>query len=278
MRRAAFAVTLAVASGALAAPAAQAPLTWADWVGDWSGKVTWKGCAIDEDKKVSLPLDATDGSIAMDLTSAGGSLGAMGLTEDGTGFAAKQGDIALKLARTDKGLELAVDLDSGCQLRGTLTRTSVGIPACDQLAAWSRIEHSCTKLTRPPLENPSRLARQRAEWSKAKGDARDKLAAKCTTRAARVQAELVDIGCAPNPDPSVGMRGAECQALRGVSARVQRCSNVPFDVRTNLEREVVVLLAAMQGADQASIPVVDAECKSAREKLFAIAQQAGCPP
>ena len=278
MRRAAFAVTLALASGALAAPAAQPPLTWADWVGDWTGKVTWKGCAIDEDKRVSIPLDATDGSIAIDLSSAGGSLGTMGLAEDGGGFAAKQADIALRLARTDKGLELAVDLDSGCQLRGTLTRASVGIAACDQLAAWSRIEQSCTKLSRPPLENPHRLARQRAEWSKAKGDARDRLAAKCATRASRVQAELVDVGCAPNPDPSIGMRGAECQALRGVSARVQRCSSVPFDVRTNLEREVVVLLAAMQGADQASIPVVDAECKREREKVFAIAQQAGCPP
>lgn len=278
MRRVVFAVVLAAASGALAAPEQPPRLTWADWVGDWSGKVTWSGCAIDDTKRVSLPLDASDGSLGIDLSSAGGGLGSMGLMEDGTGFAAKQGDIALKLARTDKGLELAVDLDSGCQLRGTLTRTTVGIPECDQLAAWARIEQQCTKMSRPALENPSRLARQRAEWSKSKGDARAKMAAKCSTRASRVQTQLVDAGCAPNPDPNIGMRGAECQALRGVSSRVQKCTNIPFDVRINLEHEVVVLLAAMQGADQASIPVVDAECKSAREKMFAIAQQASCPP
>ncbi|HUS27393.1 MAG TPA: hypothetical protein VMZ53_02760 [Kofleriaceae bacterium] len=278
MRRAAFAVTLAVASGALAAPATQPSLTWADWVGDWNGKLTWSGCAVDDEKRASIQVDATDGSIAVDLTSAGGALGKMTLLENGEGFAAKEGDISLRLTRKDAALELAVDLDSGCQLRGTLSRSSVGIAACDQLAAWARIEQQCTKLSRPALENPTRLARQRAEWKKATGDARTKLAEKCTSRAARVQSQLVDVGCAPNPDPNIGMRGAECQALRGVSARVQRCSNVPFDVRTSLEREVVVLLAAMQGADQASIPVVDAECKREREKVFAIAQQAGCPP
>jgi hypothetical protein len=278
MRRAVLAVSLAAFSGALAAPAAQAPLTWADWVGDWSGKLTWSGCAVDETKRVSIPLDAVDGSISIDLTSAGGALGTMNLVEDASAFRAKQGDISLEVKRTATALELAVDLDSGCQLRGTLSRTTVGIPECDRLAAWARIEHECTKLSRPPLENPTRLARQRAEWTKAGGESRTKLAAQCTKRAARVQAELVDIGCAPNPDPNIGMRGAECQALRGVSARVQRCSNVPFDVRTSLEREVVVLLAAVQGADQASIPVVDTECKRAREKLFAIAQQASCPP
>jgi hypothetical protein len=273
-----LAVSLAAFSGALAAPATQAPLTWADWVGDWSGKVTSTGCASDDETRASIPLDATDGSIAIDLSGAGRALGKMALVEDGGAFAAKQGDISVRVQRTQTALELAVDLDSGCQLRGTLSRTTVGIPECDRLAAWARIEHECTKLSRPPLENPTRLARQRAEWKKASGEARTKMAAQCTKRAARVQAELVDIGCAPNPDPNIGMRGAECQALRGVSARVQRCSNVPFDVRTSLEREVVVLLAAVQGADQASIPVVDTECKRAREKLLAIAQQASCPP
>jgi hypothetical protein len=37
-------------------------------------------------------------------------------------------------------------------------------------------------------------------------------------------------------------------------------------------------LAAAQGADKASLPVVDGECKRTRERLFAIAQQVGCPP
>jgi hypothetical protein len=175
-------------------------------------------------------------------------------------------------------LDLAVDLDSGCQVRGTLTRASVGIPACDRLAAWARIESHCTKLSRPPLENAARLARQRAEWRKARGDDRTKLAAQCTARSAKVEQELVDIGCAPHPDPAIGMRGAECQALRGIAARINRCGNLPSDQRDAYAREVLVLIAAAQGADKASLPVVDAECKRERDKLFAIAQQVGCPP
>src|SRR4029079_14359256 len=113
-------------------------------------------------------------SLAIDLSSAGGGLGSMGLLEDGAGVAAKQGDIALKLQRTQAGLELAVDLDSGCQLRGTLSRATVGIPECDALAAWARIEQSCSKLSRPALENPSRLPRHPAEWPKSKGGQRTK--------------------------------------------------------------------------------------------------------
>lgn len=254
------------------------PLTWADWVGDWEGKLKWTGCIAEGKDKAAIPIEARDGVLTIDLTPAGGALREMSLAEDNAGgFVAQDGDVRLQVKRT-KDLELAVTLDSGCEVRGTLARPSVGIASCDRLAAWAHIEQQCTKLARPPLENAARLARQRAEWLKATGDRRAKLSAQCTSRAARVEAELIDVGCAPNPDPNIGLRGAECQALRGISARLQRCTSVPFDVRTAFEREVVVLLAAAQGADQASLPVVDAECKAEREKLFAIAQQAGCPP
>lgn len=260
------------------APQPMLPLTWADWVGDWEGKLTWTSCVAEGKPKAAIPIEARDGVPTIDLSPAGGALREMSLVEDNVGgFAAQDGDIRLQVKRT-KDLELTVTLDSGCEVRGTLARPSVGIASCDRLAAWAHIEQQCTKLARPPLENAARLARQRAEWLKARGDHRVKLSAQCMSRAARVEAELVDVGCAPNPDPSIGLRGAECQALRGISARLQRCASVPFDVRTAFEREVVVLLAAAQGADQASLPVVDGECKAEREKLFAIAQQAGCPP
>ncbi|HSD88206.1 MAG TPA: hypothetical protein VLB44_11850 [Kofleriaceae bacterium] len=311
MRRPAAVLTLAIASSALAAaaasptspasatpptrpttpttpaptapatsatPAPSPPPSWADWVGDWDGKLKWSSCAIQGEEHATLALDAIDGGVTFDLSPAGGSLPKLSLVEDNTGWVAQQGDVKVRVERTPKELALTVDLDSGCQVRGTLARPGVGIAACDELAAWARIESHCTKLARPPLENPARLARQRAEWTKARGDARTKLSAQCTARSARVEAQLVDVGCAPNPDPNIGMRGAECQALRAASARLQRCPSVPFDMRTALDREVVVLLAAAQGADQASLPVVDAECKRSREKVFAITQQAGCPP
>lgn len=274
-------LVLAAASGALAAPPAgpAAPRPWADWVGDWDGKLAWKYCTSDGAERASIPVDAIDGSVSIDLAPAGSALSQLPLVEGSDGWSGKQGDVSVTLSRDKRGkLALAIDLDSGCQVRGTLSRASVGIPACDRLAAWARIESHCTKLSRPPLENAARLARQRATWRKARGEERTKLAAQCTARSAKVEQELVEIGCAPNPDPAIGMRGAECQALRGIAGRLGRCGNLPSDQRDAYAREVLVLLAAAQGADEASLPIVDGECKRARERLFAIVQQAGCPP
>jgi hypothetical protein len=281
-------LSLAAAGGALANPApapAPAPplVTWADWVGDWDGKLKWAACSAEGEPRASLAIEALDGSVSMDLSPAGAALSNLSLVEDSGGWMGQQGDVTVrvKLGKPDKTgdkLELAVDLDSGCQVRGTLSRKTVGIPACDRLAAWARIESHCTKLSRPPLENAARLARQKAEWRKARGDDRTKLAAQCTARSAKVEQELVDTGCAPHPDPAIGMHGAECQALRGIAGRLNRCGNLPADQRDAYAREVLVLLAAAQGADKASLPVVDAECRRERDKLFAIAQQVGCPP
>jgi hypothetical protein len=270
---------LAAASGALATPASQLALTWADWVGDWEGKLAWTSCSAEGEARATLPLDATDGSVAIDLSPAGSALAQLSLVEDGDGWTGREADVTVHVRRTrsDK-LALTVDLDSGCQIRGTLSRASVGIAACDRLAAWARIESHCTKLARPPLENAARLARQRAEWRKARRDDRAKLAAQCTARSSKVEQELIDAGCAPHPDPAIGMRGAECKALHGISARLSRCGTLPSDQRDAYLREILVLLAAAQGADAASLPIVDGECKRTRERLFAIAQQAGCPP
>lgn len=278
MRRWLLALGLATASGALAAPAPPPTLGWADWVGDWSGKLKWSSCSADGEPAAALAFDATDGAVMIDLTPAGGALGRMSLVEDNGGWTGQQGDVIVRLRRTKAELEVAIDLDSGCEVRGTLARTTTGIATCDRLAAWARIESQCSKLARPPLENPARLARQRATWTKSTGEARAKLAEQCAARSTKVEAELVDAGCAPHPDPEIGMRGAECQALRGAGARLARCSNVPFDLREAFEREVVVLLAAAQGADKTALPVVDAECRRTREQLVSVAQQAGCPP
>ncbi|HEY5948988.1 MAG TPA: hypothetical protein VIV40_26030 [Kofleriaceae bacterium] len=282
MRRPVVLVILAAASGALATPAAQ-PSSWADWVGDWDGKLKSTSCSLEVGERASFALDAIDGAVTVDLSPASSSLPQLSLVEDGDGWMGQQGDVTVRVKRIkpDKigdRLELAVDLDSGCQVRGTLTRGSVGIAACDRLAAWARIESHCTKLSRPPLENAARLARQRAEWRKARGDDRSKLAAQCSARSTKVEQQLIDTGCAPNADPAIGMRGAECQALRGIAGRLGRCGNLPSDQRDAYAREVLVLLAAAQGADKASLPVVDGECKRERDKLFAIAQQVGCPP
>jgi hypothetical protein len=278
MRRAPLILSLALAGGAVAGPAPAPRLTWADWVGDWGGTLAWQSCSADGEERPTLSLDATDGVLAIDLRDAGGALPALTLVENAAGWSGQQGDVSVSVKRPKPdSLELVVDLESGCQITGTLARPSIGIASCDRLAAWARVESQCTKLSRPPLENPARLARQRAQWAKAKGDARTKLSAQCTARGTKVEAALVDAGCAPHPDPAIGLRGAECQALRGTSARIIRCGNVPFDLREALARQVVVLLAASQGADKAALPVVEGECKQARDRLVTIGKQAGCP-
>jgi hypothetical protein len=282
MPRRVAAIVLAAASGVLAAPPAPA-ITWADWIGDWDAKLKWSSCAADGEDKATLSIDAADGVVSIDLRPAGAALPAMSLIEDGAAWSGQQGDVSVRVRRVPAGkapdsLELAIDLDSGCQVRGTLARGSVGIPACDRLAAWARIESQCSRLARPPLENHARLARQREQWKKATGTMREKLAAQCTARSAKVEAEMVDNGCAPHTDPAIGLRGAECQALRRESSRIARCGSIPFDLRATLEKEAIVLAAASQGADKAALPIVEGECKSARDKLVTIAKQAGCPP
>jgi hypothetical protein len=278
MRGAIATLSLAVASAAIAGPSATPP-TWADWVGDWDGKLKWASCSADGEERPTLSLDATDGVMAIDLRGAGGALPALTLVEEAGGWVGQQGDVTVHVKRASKAdaIELTVDLESGCQVTGTLSRTSVGIASCDRLSAWARIEAQCTKLVKPPLENPARLARQREQWGKAKGEVRSKLSAQCTARSAKLEAQLIDAGCAPHPDPAIGLRGAECQALRSASARLARCGAVPADLRDALTREAVVLLAASQGADKAALPVVEAECRQARDRVVTIAKQSGCP-
>ncbi len=277
MRRALGVVVISIAAGAVAAPAPPA-VTWADWVGDWDAKLRWSSCSADGHDRATLVVDAVDGAVSIDLAPAGGALTSMSLVAEEAGWTGHEGDVTVHFKRLKSDtLELAIDLDSGCEIRGNLSRASTGLASCDRLVAWARVEAQCTKLTRPPLENPARVARQREQWVVTKGQARGKLAGQCTARATKLETALIDAGCAPSPDPQVGLRGAECQALRTTASRLGRCGNVPFDARTVIEREVVVLVAASQGADKAALPVVEAACKQARDRLLAIGKQAGCP-
>ncbi|MFT3691770.1 MAG: hypothetical protein QM831_01430 [Kofleriaceae bacterium] len=273
MRR--WALGILVAGLAHAAPAPQ-QLPWADWVGDWEGKLKWAGCTIDGEPNASIPFDAIDGAIAIDLTPAGGALSAMSLVEDNAGWLGQRGDVTVKIARHDAALDLAVELESGCTVHGRLSRASVGIPACDALDGWARIEERCSKLTKPRLESSSRLIKQRAEWQKARGDARTTLAQQCKARASKVEAELADVGCAPDPNP-VATRGPECLALKRTAAAISRCSTLPFDLATSMVHDANQLASAVAGAEtDTSLKVVEKQCKQMRTQITEAAQQAGC--
>lgn len=270
-------MVLAAGAFAAAAPAGSPALGWADWVGDWEGKLKWAGCTLDGEASASLPFDATDGAIAIDLTPAGGALAPMTLVENGTGWQGQKGDVSVKLAHgKDNAIDLAVELESGCSMHATLKRSAVGIAACDELAGWARIEDHCTKLAKPRLESLARLVRQRSEWQKARGDGRATLATQCKARAAKVAAELIDAGCAPDPNP-VGERGPECHALRQTAAKLARCSTLPFDLATSLAHDANQLASAVAGAESdASLRVVERQCREMRAQITESAQQAGC--
>ncbi|MBV8761349.1 MAG: hypothetical protein JO257_28890 [Deltaproteobacteria bacterium] len=280
MRRAVLVGSLAVTAVALAKPPETHELPkWGDWVGEYTGKLAWSSCTAEGEGSATLAVDASDGQVAIDLTPAGGSLEPITLLEDNGAWIGQHGDVSVHLAhpRPDT-LDLAIDLDSGCQVRSSLKRASTGIASCDRLAGWARIEQRCTKLTKPPLENQSRLAHQRATWLAAKGDARTKLAAQCDARAQKVELELVDAGCAPNPDPTIGLRAAECTALRVSASKLSRCRNLPPDVEIALEQEASGLVSAAQSADSAVLHEVETECRALRARIVAASQQSGCIP
>jgi hypothetical protein len=263
MRRAVLIGLSAITAGALAKPPPTPP-TWGDWVGDYTGKLTWTSCTVDGAGSATLALDATDGAVTLDLAPAGGALEGLALAEDNGTWTGKQNDVAVRVVRPKAdAIDLAVVLDSGCEVHGILRRRSTGIQACDRLAGWARVEARCTKLTKPALENVARLVRQRKTWLAAKGAERDKLAAQCDARAQKVELELVDAGCAPSHDPAVGVRGTECQALRASLARLQRCRALPPDVEIMLEQQT-------QNA------VTDNECRALRAQIVATSQQVGC--
>ena len=267
---------LALALAAGIASAAPAPLTWADWVGDYTGKLKWAGCTIDGQPSATVSLDAIDGAIAVDLASAGGALGTLSLVEDNAGWLGQKGDVTVKLAHADNALTLAVALESGCTVRATLKRPSVGIAACDELDAWARIEDHCSKLAKPRLESLARIVRQRSEWRKARGEGRVTLATRCKARAVKVASELADVGCAPDPSPA-STRGPACFALRQTAAKLSRCTTLPFDLATSLAHDANQLASAVAGAEtENSLEVVEKQCRAMKVELTDAAQQAGC--
>src|SRR5688572_24851735 len=138
MRRLPVLFILAAASTVLATP--QASPSWAEWVGDWDGKLKWQSCTAEGEPRASIAIDANDGAMSIDLSPAGSALPALSLVEDGDGWLGQQGDVTVRVKRAKDKLDLAIDLDSGCQVKGTMARASVGIAACDRLAAWARIE------------------------------------------------------------------------------------------------------------------------------------------
>ena len=276
-------IVAALGAGALAAPAKPAP-TWADWVGTYEGKLGWKSCSAPGEKTAAITLTASDGAMAIDLATAHPGLRAISLVPGDTGWSAQQGDLTVVVHRPAANtIALVVELASGCTLKARLRRKATGVPACDRLLGWARVEASCTKLGSPtagPTTGPTTgtttgtttdLAKLiAAKWRKADG-------AKCTARAEQLERSLIDAGCAPHPDPLIGVRSPDCMTLQTTASQLDRCTSVPPTVRQEHVGLANAVVAAAQTAEPAELPVVETECRDTKALLVAVGTKFRCP-
>ncbi|MDX2087647.1 MAG: hypothetical protein SFX73_07345 [Kofleriaceae bacterium] len=252
--------------------AAPARVSWGDLVGAYQGRLAWKNCNTPGVERATIAVDAMDGALEIDLTAAAGGLRAFSLApESTTAWTAQQGDVRVRIARTRADqLALHVTIDETCEVRATLTRKTVGIPACDRLLGWSRIEQWCTKRTEAPLEDREALLFERSVWTKQKQAA----AAVCAARADTLATAMIDAGCAPADDPAAVQLGATCLSLAQASVRVQRCTTAPPEL-VEVSHHLGGL--AVPGPDAASRVIAEQQCADGLELLARLAQQARCP-
>lgn len=280
MTRLAINLGLAIAGllVAAAAPSAADPaprVTWADWVGDYTGALAWSSrCVSPGASRATIAVDAVDGALVADLTAAGGGLRALSLVEDDTGaWTAQQGDVTLALVRPAaraNELELSVELASGCTLHARLRRPSTRLPACDALLAWGRIEDRCSKLAEPRLEEPAALAKERATW---RAGARG-VALGCAARVDRLELQLIDAGCAPVPDPQAAVRGPSCQRVFQLASRLGRCAAASPRLR-DLSR--AVLEQPTTSDDATTQQLLERRCEGLHDGLARLARHDRCP-
>ena len=236
----------------VATPAAAA--TWADWVGDYRGALTWRQCAAPGETSVALAIDVVDGVPRIDLAPAGAGLAAMTLIEEAGAWVAQDGDLRVRITRGKRNtVDLALDYDSGCRVRGRLARASAGTAACERLAAWTRIAGRCTKRS---IEIPKH--------------------GRCEARAEVLEVALVDAGCAPHPEP-VGTRAVACRSLVDATSKLARCGRAPREVVQRLSAIAHALSAAAQSTTTATLPYVERQCRDAKIDVTAMAMQLGCP-
>lgn len=262
--------TTALAASALAGPKPSPTTTWADWVGAYRGTLAWTGCSVAGAKSPLLALDIVDGVAAIDLAPARAGMPVLTLVGDDRGWSGRQGDVAVAIKRAGADrIDLAVDLDSGCAIRGRLARSSTGVAACDALIGWARIESRCTRGTDAPLEDLAKLAATR--WKPAE-------AARCRTRAASLERALVERGCAPHPDPQIGVRARACLELSHAADKLARCGRVPPVILDPLVAHARGLSAAAQTAEPATLPYVERQCRDEHATAVAVATRFQCGP
>lgn len=266
---------MVVVAAGIAARVEAAPVTWADVVGEYRGRLAWKGCNTPGAKRVTVALDATDGALAIDLKPAGGGLRAfsLALDDDATAaWSAQDADVEVRVSRVRPNtILLVIAIGDRCEVRGTLTRATTSVEACDRVVAWSRIEQRCTKRTGAPLEDAKALGLERAVWTKRPKGAAAKT---CGARADKLATAMIEAGCAPVDDPAALQLSPSCARLRAQTSRVARCTTAPPEL-VQLARSLATF--AVPVPDAASRPVASETCDEALALLAQRAKQARCP-
>lgn len=267
MRR--WLATLAIAMPAAAAPPARA--TWSDWVGTYTGNLAWRSCTAPGEKQGGITLAAVDGSMAIELDKAHTALRTISLVEtEDHAWSGLQGDLRIVVQRPKPNtVDVTLVLESGCSMTGHLVRASTKVAACDRLVGAARIEAACKKRgDDPPTEDLAKLVA--AVW-------RAKDATSCKARTEKLEEALVDAGCLPLPDPTIGVRAKDCLALAGAADRFGRCGNAPPALRDLRVERARALAAAATTASKAELPIVEAQCRDEKAELAAIATNLRCP-
>ena len=236
---------------------------WSDLVGDYTSTLAWSGCTAPGARSATLALDAVDGALSIDLAPAGGGLVAMSLVEDDRGaLSAQQGDVALAiLPGKPRTIALAIDLTSGCAIRGTLVRATTKVPACDRLVGAGRIAQRCRKLATPIAPIASK------RWK-----AKD--AAACSARAQEIETQVIDAGCLPVEDPRATTLGLQCRQLISEAEKLERCPSAPPEIVMAANRIITI---AQPAADGASRAVVEASCREGHDMVVELAARVRCP-
>ncbi|MEO7095312.1 MAG: hypothetical protein ABI175_18795, partial [Polyangiales bacterium] len=214
-------------------------------------------------KTATVALDAGDGALSIDLARAGGGLRDLSLAEDPEAetLASQQGDVTLAISRIRPGtIALAIDLASGCAIRGTLIRKASQVAACDRAVALARIEKACTKLTARPIGLVVK------KWKAADAE-------RCTASADAIETEVIDAGCLPVADPAGTLIGAQCRQMVNEAEALKRCVGVPPQYAQVADR----LIALAQPAMAASKTVVASSCEEGHQMLVELAAYAHCP-
>jgi hypothetical protein len=260
--------------------------TWADWAGSYRGALRSTSCTVPGAKSATVTVAFADGVASIDLAGVRAGMDSLTLVSDDHGWSARQGDLSVAIGRHRANtIDLAIELESGCAIRGRLTRRSTRIPACDRWLGWARIQAACTRLNAPARKDPagrSTADAKSADNDLAKLEARAWKrtdAARCTRRSNELERALVDVGCAPHPDPMIGARAADCLALADLAGKLSRCGAVPQDLKSRVLASAEALAAAAQTAEKATLPYVAKQCRDVHAALVSIATRfPSCAP